>query len=336
MPEIKLRPRRPIKPKPAPAPAPNQGDPSGITIVFMTGRAEPRLEWILAGIAEQQHASDRIELIIVDGYRHAPRSLDELAYAGVAMPSSIYRTSIVSPKPNIWQGAHRVTSRDWWATANARNTAIALARHDYLAFLDDRSRLGPSWLETVRRGRRERASVIVGAYEKLETVELDGKPSAQTKITRDHRWGLYPKGRPDCGGGWLFGCTFALPLAWLLECNGLEEGCDGLTGEDYILGLMLGNNGHRIDYVPDLFVSQDRTARTEHGFVMTDKGKAPNDKSHAALARFGKAKRTEYTPDLSALREALALGEGFPIPDPGVDYRDWYDGQPIREMAPPT
>jgi hypothetical protein len=98
---------------------------------------------------------------------------------------------------------------------------------------------------------------------------------------------------------------------------------------------MLENNGHRIDFVPDLFVDQDRTVGTEHGFAMMDKGVSPDDKSHAALARFGKAKRTEFTPDLTALRGELARGGAFPLPDPAFEYRDWWDGQLVREMQPP-
>ena len=214
----------------------------------------------------------------------------------------------VRPKPNMWQGPHRLTSVDWWATANARNTAIVLAKHDYIVFLDDRSRLGPKWLETVRVAERERASVVCGSYVKHEN---DPANISKMKRTVDHRYGLNPDGKLNCGGGWLYGCTFGLPLAWALEVNGLEEGCDGLTGEDYIFGLMLGNAGRRIDFVPSLFVEQDRTMGTEHGFAMRDKGVAPNDKSHAALARFGKARRTEHTPDLGEAALAARVWRGL-------------------------
>jgi glycosyltransferase involved in cell wall biosynthesis len=66
----------------------------------------------------------------------------------------------VPPKPTIWQGQHRVTKVNWWATSNARNTGIVLADHDYIVFCDDRSRLGPRWIDAVRVGSRERASVL--------------------------------------------------------------------------------------------------------------------------------------------------------------------------------
>lgn len=302
-----------------------------LTLVFMTGRRDPHLEWVLDVLARDLVDGDVIDLIVIDAL---DRTLVELLGAAVipAFPRGHVSITVVPPKPNIWQGKHRITSRDWWATANARNTAIVMAGYDYLAFIDDRAMPGPFWISTLRRGERERTSVLVGAYEKRETR------GQHTIVARDHRLEKKPQGMANCGGGWLYGCTFALPLAWALECNGLEEGCDGLTGEDYIFGLMLANNGHRIDFAPSLFVSQDRTAGNETckgTYACRDKGVSPDDKSHAALARFGRRKRTEFTPDLGEMRRARQTAAGvvtWPIPNPAIDYRDWYDQELIRNM----
>ena len=287
-----------------------------LTVVYITGREDPRVDWAVVDLDFQLGRKDVVHLVVVDALG---RSAEQLGIA----PKKLASVVVSRPKPTIWQGPHRVTSVDWWANSNARNTGIVLCKTDYVAFLDDRCRLGPKWLHEVRDAEKERTAVVAGAYEKHE----DGK------LTPDHRRDRRPKGKRDCGGGWLFGCTFALPLAWCLEVNGFEEGCDGLSGEDYIFGMMLGNCGHRIDFVPSMFVSLERSKTHANTYARTDKGASPHDKSHAAIARFGKRKRTEFTADLTVIRERLARGDGFPVPDPKGDYRDWYDDTPIRDAA---
>lgn len=304
-----------------------------LSICYITGRADPRLEWIISDLAAQKRDGDRIRMFVVDVH-HERRGVD---YSRLELPRGSFgildSITFTAPKPNIWQGRYRVTDRDWWATSNARNTFLAMAPDDfdYIAFLDDRCHLGPRWLETVRRSEAKRESVVCGSYDKLEG------PDGARFTSRDHRRKCSPDGRVNCGGSWLYGCTFALPLQWALDVNGFEEGCDGLTGEDYIFGMMLANAGYRIDFVPEMFVLQDRAPGNESckgSYACRDKGKSPRDKSHAALERFGKRSRTEFTPDLRALRARVAAGDGFPIPsDP--DPKDWYDGEPIRTMVPP-
>ena len=300
-----------------------------LTIAYITGRAEPRLDWVIDDlILRQMQRGDEIEIIVVD---LRGRRSNELVTADIAEACGIaIRTTL--PKPNIWQGSHRIMPVDWWAKSNAINTALVLCQTEYIAFVDDRCSLSPEWLNVVREGERKRESVIAGAYEKIE----------RGQATQDHRLTHAPHGRNNCGGNWLYGCTFALPLEWALVVNGAEEGCDGMGGEDYIFGLMLANAGYRIDYAPAMKVTQKReeVAAVPGGsgsipLRRTDKGVSPNDKSHAALSRFGSRKRAEFTPDLRGLRYELAQGRGFPIPDPNYDYRDWYDNQPIREMQPP-
>lgn len=294
-------------------------NPVKLTIVYITGRSEPHVDWMTADLTRQIQAGDEIYLIVVDALVRSPALL--------GIPLGLFRDVVVTaPKPNIWQGPHRVTAVDWWANSNARNTGIVLCKTDYAVFLDDRCHLGGGWLEAVRCGEKERESVLVGAYEKLENGT----------VVMDHRLQQCPGGKRDCGGGWLYGCTFALPLEWCLEANGFEEGCDGLSGEDYIFGFMLENNGHRVDFRPQLFVQLERSSVHANMYVRADKGKSPNDKSHAAVDRFKPRTRTEFTPDLRMIREQLLRGASFPIPDPLVEYRDWYDGSLIRSVVVPT
>lgn len=288
-----------------------------ITIAYITSRRHPRLDWTLRGLEAQADPGDEIELVVVDALGRHP---SEIGLVPCAPVRSVVATE---PKPCVWQGRQRITSRDWWAMANARNTAIALAGSDYLAFLDDRCWLGPEWLSSIRGAEASRASVVAGTYEKIELG----------RAAIDHRALRRPRGKIDCGGGWLYGCTFCAPLEWLLDVNGFEEGCDGLSGEDYVLGLMLVNHGRRIDFDPRMLVRQERSA-VDHGCVRRDKGVSPRDKSNAALARFGGRTRTEFTPDLRGIRAEIAAGGRFPDVDQHAPHLDWHDGQPIREMAP--
>lgn len=328
------------------------GGPVKLSLIYITGRPDPHLDWTLDALAGQWAADDEIELILVDalgrGISHESTLCGEREQAILARSPQITRVIATPPMPNVWQGKFRVTPRDWWAAPVARNTGIVLATHPQLAFLDDRCRPGAQWADAVRRYAALPNAVAAGSYDKYE-----GAADAP-HITQDHRLDISPGGRENCGGGWLYGCSFTLSLAAALEVNGFEDGCCSLTGEDYIFGMMLANAGYRIDYVPALHVRQDRTTgnRTckEGAYGARDKGISPNDKSHAALARFGARRRTEFTPDLQAHRAAVAeikekqlclfrwmvlYSEDFPIPDPTAEYRDWFDGELISDMVIP-
>jgi len=308
-----------------------------LTIAFITGRPEPHLEWLLESLAPQVVAHDEIQVLVIDalgrsvaglcGASKKPQTLHGSSVSALRYGQWTPNVRVSLPKPTPWQGVHRITACDWWAKSSAINTALVLCETDYIVFVDDCCRVGPKWLETVRRGERRRRSVLAGTYDKIE----------RGVVTPDHRRILSPQGKLDCGGGWLYGCSFALPLEWALETNGAEEGCDGMGTEDYIFGFMLANNGRRIDFVPDMAVIQERAETSTPGVPSirlrrTDKGVAPNDKSHAALSRFRVRRRTEFSPDLIALRAARAAGSlVWPLPDP--DLKDWFDGQLVREMT---
>lgn len=303
-----------------------------LSLILITGREQPMIEWLLRALIEQRNDTDVIELVVIDAL-HGQRPIMTTEAQALMERLAEQRFSVrhTLPRPNIWQGKHRVTARDWFAASTARNTGIVFASHGYIAFIDDRSIPGPKWMETIRRGAQERQSVLAGTYDRIWPDDRGHR-----RTTADHRRALHPDGKLDCGGGWLYGCTLCLPLDWVLDVNGFEEGVDGLSGEDFILGLMLGNRGYRIDFVADLLVTIDREDITTRGtkYAVNDKGAPPNNKSAAALERFGKRERTEFTPDLRELRKLIACGDTFPVPDPNGDHRDWFDNAPIREMEP--
>lgn len=263
-----------------------------LSICYLTGRREPHVEWLLAAVQRQRQRGDKIELLIVDALG---RGVNEL----VSDARGVDRVRVVPPKPNLWQGPHRLTPRDVWAKSQSANTAICLARYDYLAFVDDRCVPGPRWLAAIRKGSSRRASVLAGAYERILGVD-------QREV--DHRLSRRPEGKTDCGGGWLYGCTFALPLAWALEVNGFEEGLDGLAQEDCVFGFYLENAGHRIDFVPALHVTLHRQhAEAQHPYARSDGAEFKE-----ALARFRDRRCAEFTPDLRDLRKRVRAGKEFP------------------------
>ena len=289
-----------------------------ITIAYITAREQPRLDWLIDGLDQQAQKGDKIELIVVDALG---RPATAIGYRPIKAIKKLVETR---PKPTIWQGPHRITAHDFFANANARNTAIVLCGTDYICFLDDRCRLDPGWLEQVRIGEKKRAAVLCGTYTKHE----------DRGVLVDHRRQHAPLGRKSCGGSWCYGCNFALPLKWLLEVNGCEEGCDPVGMEDCVLGHMLANAGYQLDFVTAMAVQQDRRGFVHPlDFPRQDKGLSPLDKSHMIQARFFPRKRTEFTPDLRKLRRLIGKGKSFPVPDPNGDHRDWFDNELIRNAC---
>lgn len=292
-----------------------------ITIAFITAREQPCLNWLIDGLEQQARSGDKIELIVVDALERPAKAL---GYRSIKAITKLIETR---PKPTIWQGPHRITAHDFFANANARNTAIVLCRTDYICFLDDRCKLDPAWLEAVRRGEKKRDAVLCGSY----TKHWSGG------ITTDHRREYEPQGKKKCLPEWSYGCNLAMPLKWALKVNGFEEGCDPVGVEDCVFGQMLSNAGYRLDFVPEMSVQQDRN--DPHGYLhpvkfpRQDKGQPPNNKRQKQLDRFYRRARTEFTPDLAELRKKISRGETFPTPDPNFDYRDWYDGSSIRGVS---
>jgi len=293
-----------------------------LSICFITAREEPHLEWLIDGLEQQARDGDSIELIVVDALG---RSAAQIGFRPIKPITNLIETL---PKPTIWQGKHRVTAHDFFANANARNTALVLANAPYICFLDDRCKLDENWLKTVRHNARKRKSVICGPYDKHEDWghSLDSRRKHASSTVK------------GCEPGWLFGGNFGMPLQFALTVNGCEEGCDPVGLEDCVFGKMLGNVGYRIDYIPEMSVQQDRMGTFIHpiNFPRADRGVSPRDKSHAIMDRFATRRHTELTPDLTKLRAKMRAGKPWSIPDPKLTYRDWYDDSIINGASIPA
>jgi hypothetical protein len=300
-----------------------------LTIVYITCRREPEAWWFMESLWQQ--AKEEINIIFI-----RLNSLDKFSPAG-QLDSLKFQT--VQPKPTVWQGPHRLTKADWWATSNARNTGICLCRTDWIAFVDDRSILCPYWMEAVRDAMKGPYAVC-GPYEKRTAMTVEsGFPKNAGIITgSDNRlsyveqhWRGKQTNPYDCPGAWWYGCSTALPLEWALDVNGYDEQCDGLSGEDYIFGTMLENNNYPIKYDTRLAIIEDRTpGKLEPVMIRRDKGKSPNDKSHALLDLLVGCKRAQHQWNLRQLRTLVLDGQPWPVPI--LPDKDWYDGQPLAEM----
>ena len=298
-----------------------------LTVAFVTARVKHRFDWFFDSLMNQVKG-DCPSLLMIDA-------------VGTAEFHDVYRCR---PKPNIWQGEHRVTQEDWWAKSNALNTAICLCRTDWIAFVDDRCVLEPMWLESVRDAMAGNYA-LCGAYEKRQNliveagkiIESDSGDGLDIRSPRgmDHREKGIGFGPVQAPGSWWFGCSTVMPVEWALQVNGYEELCDGMGHEDCVFGLMLENNGFPIRYDRRMKVIQDRTP-SEIGEPMkrSSKERYPHDKmdkAHLALKRFGGVKRANQSFNLREIREKVLHGEPFPLPTSGP-HLDWFDSQDITTM----
>lgn len=315
-----------------------------LSVVYITSRLNPELKWFSDSLFSQVTPRDNIQIVIVDFFAEACdqwRASDvserkDMIYSAFRQPYFIGRIKWVPPKPTVWAGPHRLTRLNWWAAASARNTGLCYARHDQIAFLDDRCVLMPRWLESVRRASKL-GYAVCGPYEKRSGMTVENGVIRHGGIVTgedgrlSHANELKAPNPFQCGGEWMFGCTFSLPTEWMLQVNGQDETCDGLSSEDSIFGLMVQNFGYQIFFDRGMEIVEDRTPG-EIGIPMIrkDKGVSPNDKSHALLDMLKGRQRAMHPLDLRVLRSETLRGMKFPIPtEPS---KDWYDGQLLKDM----
>jgi hypothetical protein len=330
--------------------------PLPLTIVYLTFRERPRFEWFVASLnREFREAPDidkaALQVIVIDG-RH-PRNLD------ANFPFEHY-----APKPTVWQGAHRLTQRDYFCAANARNTAFAHALGGHVAFVDDLSVLLPGWLKAHVHAA-EHGYVLCGTTCKHKNIEV----SRDGEILRfdnfppgaDSRLKYLSNERRGCGGSWVYGGTFSVPLEHALRVNGQDEIHDTIGGEDYDFGVRLERSGSSIQISRACGTLEDEDGHhAESPAVRLDKPWPPKSIPSArtltpggwtAAATPDNANDGPYTSNyllnrlkrerdrvwtignafvLRELRDQVLAGEPFPIPSEPSAH--WVDGQPLAEM----
>ena len=179
-----------------------------LTIAYMTSRVEPCFEWFFDSLHRECGGDYRgLEVLVVDYWAAENWRVTGQESSPASSPVSMVRTDPyeptaaeragqvrrvarlpeahllhVPPKPTVWQGRHRRTRENYFAKCNAHNTALALARGPWIAFVDDVSVLLPGWLGRVQRAR-ERGYVVFGAYMKLRELEVrDGEVTSGSTV----------------------------------------------------------------------------------------------------------------------------------------------------------
>ena len=313
-----------------------------ISISYITSRPEPRFDWFFSSLAAQLKSEDDVEVTVVDFFAYDDNRRYEVFRP--AAHHQVPNVGWIAPKPTVWQGPNRLPKDNWWAAANARNTALCVAKGDWWACVDDRCVLMPGWMDAVRDAVKGNYAII-GPYQKRTGITVENGFIKHAGIVTgednrldyvNHHYTLHEslKNPYSAPGSWWYGCTTCLPVEWALKVNGYPEDiCDGLGSEDSLFGLTLQNNNFEIRYDTRFYIVEDRTLEFL-GQVMRreDKGEigTARDKSHAALAKLQASKTSLNSFDIRRLRESVLRGEPWPKPS-ALPY-DWFDKQPLSQM----
>jgi glycosyltransferase involved in cell wall biosynthesis len=302
-----------------------------LTICYSTCRKEPKLKWFWDSLLNQIKPEDKINIVIVDLMKSERKPW-------TPFPEGNLSLNHVEPKPCVWQGEHRLTKEDWFAPANARNTALCLAPDGYIAFVDDLSVLLPGWLDRVKAAM-EGGYIVCGSYQKVKDLVVEnGEVKSFTDYPQGHdsRLRFASSDLHPCEGGWLYGCSCAMPVEALLTIGGWTEFVDGMGSEDQMTGLTLQNAGFKLFYDKKMMTYEsEELHHAEPGLGRTDKGISPDDKSHRALNIILSGTKffdNYYAGGIRAERERVQRGEPFTIRN--NPQHDWFDSQRISEMTP--
>lgn len=356
--EVALPAPQPVVVKVAPAPQ--------ISICYMTSRRQPLWQWFADSLCRQVPADDltRLQVVFVDSHVWMePERYDvcaeEIALADPvnlrdervdelrAVVAGRFKFLHVPPKPCVWHGPFRLTSKDWFCAGNQRNTAIVVARHPYLVFVDDLSCLAPTWWSQVRIAA-EAGWTICGSYKKLkQMVVVNGELTSFEEYPAgvDSRWGHgSDRGPVGWRGEGMYGCSFGVPLDLALETDGNDFATFGCGAEDYDWGARLERAGGQFMYSRAMltFESEEHhhiepSLPRESRVVSKDRlpknyeGRRDSDWVMLNRVRHEAHRIIPTIPEgLRAMRERFI--ETGRVPIPKQPSTDWRDGTPLNAL----
>lgn len=322
-----------------------------LTFVTCTARREPRFDWAADSLARSlaSYHIDHEWIVVDDILWHDPGRVNQLG-AAVFAANCTYEVKLnvkhITPKPSPWRGPYRITSKDYFALNNARNTAICHATGDHVVFFDDCTVLDIDFVLWHARVAA-RGVALAGSYTTYHHAIVDRGQVLQGELhdAQDHRGDTE---RIAPGGGWLYGLNMSMPLASLLITNGYDERFDGQPGgDDCYQGILIERARFTVLYLPQCKIYQILETHEDisghEGWGKATKGRQkelllPDGKMHFAnewliysLCHHEQNRiRSENDFDIRELRDKIQNGGCFPT-QRGTEV-DWRDGQPLREM----
>lgn len=303
-----------------------------LTIAYMTNRPDPKIRWFFDSLHRETGGDyTGIKVVVVDFHFGQPGRHPGCDLSGVPLVH-------LAPKPTVWQGPHRLTSTDYFAASNARNTAICHAPDGWIAFVDDLSVLMPGWLSSVREAMAG-GYIALGAYKKVKKLVVENgevKSFEPFPAGVDSRWNMGSDNYAvSAAGSLLYGCSLAAPVHAFLEINGFDESLDSIGMEDCAAGIMLERAGYSFRYDRRMLTLESEEDHAQLPvFKRVDKGVSPNDSSHAYLKMLnsGRNRAPNFFGEggIAELRKHILAGGEFPVVQ--IPAHHWFDGQPLSEM----
>lgn len=308
-----------------------------LTIAYMTNRKNEMSQWFFDSIKKQM-GIETGRLDTSNFFRENNVSVVLVDFLCSKQDLQDFPIKWIQPKPNVWNGEHRLTKENWFAAASARNTALCHAKDGWILYVDDLSVCCPGFWQAVQDAMKRPGTITCGAYRKVKELVVENgeiKSFKDFPAGWDTRWHQVNQDLSPCGGEWLYGASLVAPVEALLTVNGWNEGCDSLGSEDYITGMGLENAGYKFVYDRRLLTFEsEEHHHIEPAFKRSDYGVSPNDFSHQVLNQVKNGLRyfPNFFPEggIRKLREKILAGE--PFPPCGIPEHHPYTGIALKDL----
>jgi hypothetical protein len=222
-------------------------------------------EWFIEPLKQsiaENNFNFPIQIVVVDGFLYDSTDKTVRREYFSQKVGNLELTHVL-PKPTRWQGEYRLTSENYFAAANTRNTGACYAKYEYITFIDDLGIIKNTWLPAVVNAMNKN-EIHCGAYTKVKNIIYDANTftynGGDENGGRDHRLDHYKEDISKCPGGHVYGSSFCLPKRIYFELNGQNEMYDGCGGgEDYDFGIRLERTGYEIYYDKLMFIHESES-----------------------------------------------------------------------------